>query len=225
MIQRYRLAWFVVAAAMLVMPQSGAIAKKRPWDVTRYSDCLSHVGTDQLAPDLVISSENCRTDRNPVEAKETIPSDTKARAWVTGSRNKDNPSNAFIAIIFGTKVDRTSTYISGNTITQDTGGALKYRSVITLVGGSRRALDAKFLPISSGDCSFSSGGAISVRKCSYVEGAMILIPSDLLSELQTRNFSETDGMLRFRLECDAGAFTVVVPLAEIEAVRREVFAI
>lgn len=196
---------------------------KRPWDVARYTECLTTSGTDDLAPDLLISTQGCRSGRDPVDKLENIPNDAKSLAWVTGAKHKDDTKLAFVAIAFGTRVERSATYVGGNSLTNDAGGRIVYRSVYAMVGGIRQQLTTAFEPPSAPSCSSMWRGAITMNTCGYLSAGVVELPAELLAEISATYASTPEANFRFRVEADGGSLSFNVPVAEIEAVRLAVF--
>lgn len=212
-----------VVAACLLVSGGPLFAKKKPWVVERYAGCLKTSGSDALAPDLTITSQGCNGGRNPIEASDGVPSDLKAITFVTGARNKDNPALAFVAIAFGTRFDRVSTYVGGAKLTSDNGGGLGFGSVFAMVGGRRQELAVSARENASPDCSFMSRGSISATTCTFTEAGVVQLPIALLDELSKAYAADATSLFRFRVETKTGSITFSVPAAEIEAVRRAIF--
>lgn len=212
----------VVVACFLV---SGGplFAKKKPWDVERYAGCLKASGSDPLAPDQTITSQGCNGGRNSVDASEGAPSDLKAITFVTGARNKDNQALAFVAIAFGTRFDRVSTYVGGARLTSDNGGGLGFGSVFAMVGGRRQELTVSAHENAAPDCSFMSRGSIGATTCTFAEVGVVQLPIALLDELSKAYATDPTSLFRFRVATKTGSITFSVPVAEIEAVRRSIF--
>lgn len=221
----YKVLIFGLAAFGLMATGESAQAKKKPWDAERYAQCLQATGTDELAPDLMISSQRCRTGRDPVEKSEGLPIGAKVRAWVAGARNKDDPKKAFVSVALGVKFERTSTYFGGATVTSDKGGSLGIGSVFAMVGGQRQELKITAREGGQPDCNFMSNGAMGVQTCTFTEAVVVLLPVDLLNELALTYQSDVESTFRFRVETSNGSITVLVPIAEIEAVRRGIFPV
>lgn len=213
----------LLVMSLLSFSATPAFADKRPWNAERYSACLTTTGTDQLAPDLIVSSQGCRSGRDPVESDEDMPSGTKAVAWVSGARNKDDQKLTFVAIAFGTMFERSSTFVGGSTITNDAGGGIKYSSVYAMVGGHRQELTASFLTPSPPTCSHMRRGALSMTSCSYSNGGLVSLPDKLLDELDAQYVVDPLALFRFRLETTSGSITYTIPIAEITAVRRAIW--
>ncbi len=211
-----------LAAALLTVGSPGD-AKKRPWDVERYTKCLEITGVDQLAPNLIVSSQGCNRGRNPVDSSEGVPVGVNSLAWAAGAKNKENPSLAFVAVAFGTKLDRTSTYVGGSALTSDTGGGLGYRSAWAMVGGKRQELQMSGRESDGPNCYVMRQGNLGARTCSYTEAAMVQLPPELLEELGQAYAADPAATFKFRLETNGGSLTFAIPVAEIEAVRRKIF--
>lgn len=211
-----------ILTAVLISFGTTAGAKSKPWDVDRFIKCLRTIGSDQLAPNLIITSQHCNSGRDPVAASENAPNSLRALAWVTGARSKDNPKHAFVAIAFGTRIERIATFVGGSTLTRDTGGAVSFRSAVALVGGQRQELATQFEQPQT-VCSQMSRGAFASETCSFTEAGLVTLSDALLDELARTHASDPAAQFRFRVETATGSITLVVPVAEIEAVRLAVF--
>lgn len=199
-------------------------AKKRPWDAERYSQCLTITGNDQLAPTVRFDSLECRKDRDPVESSEEMPSGAKVNVSVAGSRSKEQAIHRFVAISFGVQVLRGTTYVGGRMLSRDNGGALSFLSVYTMIAGQRTKLDAIFPRPEAASCATMRQGSMSMHGCSYVSVGVMALPEPLLKKLAEQYDIDHEANFRFRVEADEGSLTLTVPLAEIEAVRRKVYA-
>ena len=211
-----------ILLAVLMSCGSAVSAKKKPWDLDRFSKCLQTTGRDELAPNLIVTSQPCNSSRNPIVSTENMPGDLRALAWVTGARNKDRPELAFVSIAFGTRIERTSTYVGGAPLTRDTGGRLSFQVVMALVSGNRQELKTRFEQPQA-ECSRMSQGALASETCTFTEAGLIQLPAALLDELARTHLADSAAMFRFRVETASGSITFAMPVAEIEAVRRSVF--
>lgn len=215
----------IIAATAIAFLSSPAIAQ-RAWDVDRYTTCLTVEGEGELADTMIVRSMNCRTARDPVVETEGQTSGrvVAVRASAAGARDRDNAANAFVSIMVGTRLERTDTLLSGRPLTSDGQGFLVYQGANTMVAGQRTAMTMEQPAPNPPTCSRERRGSISVRTCTYVEGAAFALTPDMLSEVQARYASDPTGMFRLRLSTSSSvALTIDVPLAEIEAVRRRIF--